>query len=133
MKTINNKFSAKKDATDSFEAACIDKLELTIKQHEDTINHLQYESVQMHLLTENSKNHKKETDLKNLTRANKKLKEIISFLLKELETAKNTILTTKRSIGEQTGNKNNTSIDTYIRREDETFLFHEEKTFSFGF
>ena len=75
---------------DSFEAACIGKLELTIKQHEDTIHHLEYESAKMHLLTENAKTEKKETDLKNinLTRANKKLNERISSLLKELENLK---------------------------------------------
>ena len=123
------------ETTDTFETACIGKMELTIKQHEATINHLQYESAQMHLLTENAKNDKKETVLRNinLTRANKKLNERISSLLKELETIKkNTNSTEKRSIGTQTGNKNNTSIGTYVPREDETFLFHEEKTFSFG-
>ena len=50
---------SKMAATDSFETACIGKMELTIKQHEATINHLQYESAQMHLLTENAKNDKK--------------------------------------------------------------------------
>ena len=59
---------------DTFEAAYIEKMELTIREHEDTIQQLQYEAAQMNIIAENSKEDLKKSEVKNitLTRANKK-------------------------------------------------------------
>ena len=81
------------------------------------------------------KRRSKKSEVKNitLTRANKKLNDRISELLKQLDTFKKVDTPIRqKSIGTQTGTKNNRESGTYIPRDDETFIYHEDRDFGFG-
>ena len=61
---MNNVFFSVNNQVDTFEAAYIEKMELTIRDHEDTIQQLQYEAAQMNIIAENSKEDLKKVKLK---------------------------------------------------------------------